>query len=107
MSDAYGGGSPVATDAAAAAAAAAAVADDRAPMISAVSYEGLRAIGGDGRPAHFALIDDDGKVLAVGGHVATAAFSAAVAAYRSFLEGNGHLRAYTKAEAKAMNNNAN
>lgn len=72
------------------------------PIISALSYEGLTAVTADGKPARFALIDEDGKVIAAGKEVAEAAFTTSIQAYRDFLQGLGHLRVYTKAEATAL-----
>ncbi|MBX3714072.1 MAG: hypothetical protein KF800_19080 [Lysobacter sp.] len=72
------------------------------PTISALSYEGLTAVTADGRPARFALIDEEGKVIAAGEEVAKAAWETSIQAYREFLRGNGHMRVFTKAEAQAL-----
>lgn len=69
--------------------------------ISALSYEGLSVIAADGRPAKFAIIDDDGNVIAAGKEIADAAWQASVNAYRQFLIGNGHLRILTKPDGLA------
>ncbi|HZX77129.1 hypothetical protein [Lysobacter sp.] len=71
---------------------------DEAPTISALSYEGLTAVTADGRPATFALLDEHGHVIAAGMHVAEAAWTTSIQAYREFLMGRGHLRVFTKAE---------
>lgn len=76
---------------------------DQSPTISALSFEGLSAITADGKPARFAILDEDGKILAAGKQVADAAFHTAIAAYRKFLMDEGHMRVYTKAEALAIN----
>lgn len=65
------------------------------PTISAISYEGLKAVTADGRPARLAIIDDDGKVIAAGQEVAEAAWAASIEAYRQFLKGEGHMRVFT------------
>lgn len=77
--------------------------NSQAPTISAISFEGLSAITADGKPAKFAIVDEDGKVIASGPEVAEAAWRTSVNAYREFLMGQGHLRVYTKAEAVALN----
>lgn len=76
---------------------------DEAPTISALSFEGLTAITADGKPAQFAILDGEGRIIAVGKHVADAAFHTSVAAYRKFLIDEGHIRVYTKAAALALN----
>jgi hypothetical protein len=73
-----------------------------APTISALSYEGLTAVTADGRPAHFAIVDEDGNVIAIGKEVAEAAWTVSINAYREFLSGHGHMRVFTKAEAQAL-----
>jgi len=72
------------------------------PIISALSYEGLTAVTADGKPASFAIIDEDGNVIAAGEEVAKAAWKTSINAYRDFLMGQGHMRSYTKAEALAL-----
>lgn len=74
---------------------------DEAPTISALSYEGLTAVTAHGRPATFAILDEEGHVIAAGKHVAEAAWTTSIQAYREFLMGHGHLRVFTKAEALA------
>lgn len=76
--------------------------ESNAPIISALSYEGLTATTSDGKPAHFAIVDESGNVVARGKQVADAAFHTSIEAYRRFLIAEGHLRVYTKAEALAM-----
>ena len=72
------------------------------PTISALSYEGLTAVTADGRPATFALLDEDGRIIAAGEDVAEAAWTTSIQAYRKFLMGEGHMRVFTKAEALAL-----
>jgi hypothetical protein len=62
--------------------------------ISAVSHAGLRITTADGRPARLAIIDDDGELVAAGPDVAAAAWNVAIASYRQFLIGRGHLRVH-------------
>lgn len=64
--------------------------------ISAVSYRGLSATTGDGKPATLAVIDADGNVVAAGPEVETIAWKAAVTAYRNWLIGQGHIRVMSK-----------
>ncbi len=67
-----------------------------AVIVSALSHEGLSVQTADGRPARLAVVDQDGRVIAVGQEIAAAAFDAAVKSYRNFLIGNGHLRILSK-----------
>lgn len=66
------------------------------PIISAVSYAGLSVTTADGKPAHLAVVDDDGRVLAAGDEIEKAAWEAAILAYRNFLIGKGHMRVLAK-----------
>lgn len=72
--------------------------DSGAPSVvfSAVSHEGLQVRTSDGSPARLAVLDEQGRVLAVGEEVAAAAFEASVRSYRAFLIGTGHLRVLAK-----------
>lgn len=72
-----------------------------APIISAVTHEGLSVTTADGRRAHLAVLDADGNVVAAGEAIERAAFEAAVLAYRNFLQGHGHLRVQTRPPGKA------
>lgn len=72
------------------------------PIISAISYEGVTAVTADGKPARFALLDEDGNVIAAGKEIADAAWQASVNAYRQFLMGQGHLRILTKPDGLAL-----
>ncbi|MCU0994015.1 hypothetical protein JAK71_15510 [Stenotrophomonas maltophilia] len=63
------------------------------PTVSAVIFEGITVTDGEGRPAHLAVIDSRGRVVAAGPNVAKAAWAASVEAYRNHLRGHGHLRA--------------
>jgi hypothetical protein len=69
---------------------------NEAPTISALSHEGLSVTTADGRPAQFAILDEEGNIVAVGKEIAEAAWQASVNAYRQFLMGRGHLRILTK-----------
>lgn len=60
-------------------------------VISAVSHEGLR-VTVDGKPARLAILGEDGRVIAIGDHVAKEAEAVAVNSYRNFLKGQGYLR---------------
>ena len=60
-------------------------------VISAVSHEGL-TVTVDGCPAQLAIVTPDGRIIAVGDHVAREAEAVAVNSYRAFLQGNGFLR---------------
>ncbi|HEL4110771.1 TPA: hypothetical protein UM343_000892 [Stenotrophomonas maltophilia] len=62
------------------------------PTIGAVIFEGITVTDGEGRPAQLAVIDQNGRVVAAGPHVAKAAWTASVEAYRNHLRGYGHLR---------------
>lgn len=63
--------------------------------ISAVSFAGLQIRTADGRPARLAVIDDDGNVIEAGSDVAAAAWNVAIASYRQFMIGQGHLRVFS------------
>lgn len=63
--------------------------------ISAVSFDGLQIRTADGKPARLAIIDDDGKVIEAGDDVAAAAWNVAIASYRQFMIGQGHLRVFS------------
>lgn len=76
------------------------------PIISALSYEGLTAVTADGRPATFALLDEDGKVIDAGNHIAKAAWKTSINAYRKFLMGQGHLRVYTRSDPPYLRDGA-
>lgn len=60
-------------------------------QLTAVSHEGLRAMY-KGKPAHLAIVGDDGNVLAFGAQVAIEAEAVVLNNYRNFLKGKGHLR---------------
>ena len=77
--------------------------EDEAPTISALIFEGLTVVTAEGKPAQFAILDGDGRTIAVGKHVADAAFHTSIAAYRQMLIDKGHIRVYTKAETLALN----
>jgi hypothetical protein len=60
-------------------------------VISAVSHEGL-AVTVNGKMARFAIVLEDGEVVAVGEAVAREAEAIAIESYRNMLKGKGHLR---------------
>jgi hypothetical protein len=64
-------------------------------IVSAVIYEGLK-IEIDGKPAHLAVVDEHGKVMAMGQDVADEVEAVAINCYRAFLKGEGHLRVLSK-----------
>lgn len=64
--------------------------------ITAVSYEGLSVSTPTGEAATLAVVDQNGNVIDAGPAVARAVWDVAIAAYRNFLMGTGHLRVLTK-----------
>lgn len=64
-------------------------------IISAVSHEGL-SVTVDGKPAHLAVVNEAGEVIAMGSQVAREAEAVAVNNYRQFLQGKGYLRVMGK-----------
>ncbi len=60
-------------------------------VISAVAHEGLR-VTVDGKPARFAILTEDGKLIDAGNQVTKEAEAVAVNNYRNYLLGKGHLR---------------
>jgi len=60
--------------------------------ISAVIHQGLRVTTPEGKTARLAIIDDAGNVIDAGDQVAKEAFMVAIASYKNFLKGQGHLR---------------
>jgi hypothetical protein len=64
-------------------------------IVSAVIYEGLR-VESNGKPVHLAVVDDNGKVLAMGMDVADEVEAVAINCYRAFWKGEGHLRVLSK-----------
>lgn len=63
--------------------------------ISGVSFEGLSVTGPDGTPAKLAIIDQHGAIIEAGEDVAREAWNVAIASYKNFLIGEGHLRIYS------------
>ena len=63
--------------------------------ISAVAHEGLR-VTVDGKPARFAIIDDDGKVIVDSVLLAREIEAVAINMYRNLWKGLGHLRVHSK-----------
>ena len=68
-------------------------------VISAVVHEGL-SVTVDGKPGQLAVIDDQGRVVAVGQQVAREAGAVAVNSYRQMWIGQGHLRVLSEPIAK-------
>lgn len=66
-----------------------------AAQISAVIHQGLTVTAKDGRAARLAIIDEDGSVIEAGPAVAREAFNVAIASYKNFLIGEGHLRVFS------------
>jgi len=65
-------------------------------QLSAVIFEGLQVQTADGRPARLAILDEAGNVIECGDQVAEEAWNVAIASYKNFLRGNGHLRVQTE-----------
>jgi hypothetical protein len=64
-------------------------------VISMVAHEGL-TVTAHGKPAHLAIVSDDGRIIAVGNDVAREAEAVAINSYRQLLIGKGHLRVWSK-----------
>jgi hypothetical protein len=64
-------------------------------VISAVAHEGLTVLV-NGKPAHLAVVTEEGQVIASGADVAREARAVAVNCYRQFLKGKGFLRVLSK-----------
>jgi hypothetical protein len=62
--------------------------------IGATAHEGLTVQTADGQRARLCVVSDDGEILS--DDVCGDAFRVAVAAYRNFLMGAGHLRVLSK-----------
>lgn len=67
--------------------------------ISGTISKGLSVKTSDGHPARLAIVDESGKVVEIGDQVAREAFNVAVASYKNFLKGQGHLRVYSPSES--------
>ncbi|MEN3813299.1 hypothetical protein ABH309_17340 [Chromobacterium piscinae] len=67
---------------------------DRASM-SAVIFEGLTIQTAEGKPALLAIVDEDGNIIETGEQVAKEAWNVAIASYKNFLIGEGHMRIHT------------
>ncbi|PMQ04229.1 hypothetical protein DyAD56_16195 [Dyella sp. AD56] len=65
-------------------------------IISAVAHEGLIVTTRDGLPARIAIIDEHGNVIEAGEAVAEEAWNVAIASYKNFLQGMGHISVHTK-----------
>lgn len=64
-------------------------------QLSAVIHQGLTITLADGRSGRLAIIDADGQVIDDTPNVAREAFNVAIASYKNFLVGKGHLRVRT------------
>lgn len=64
-------------------------------VVSASGNVGLR-VTVNGKPAHLAVVNECGHVIAAGDAVAKEVFNVSVNAYRDFLRGNGHLYTHSK-----------
>ncbi|MCP1289862.1 hypothetical protein NK214_06615 [Chromobacterium sp. S0633] len=64
-------------------------------QLSAVIFEGLTAKTADGRPARIAIVDDAGNIIEDGTAVAEEVWNVAIASYKNFLIGEGHMRVHT------------
>lgn len=60
--------------------------------ISAVIHQGLKVKLSDGRPGRLAIVDEAGHVVDASPAVAREAWSVAIASYKNFQIGQGHLR---------------
>ncbi|MCY1256153.1 hypothetical protein D9M68_51650 [compost metagenome] len=67
---------------------------DGASLKATVST-GFTASGPEGQPARMAIVDEYGNILAVGDHVAWAAWRVCVEVQENFWEGQGHLVVHT------------
>ncbi len=63
-----------------------------ASTISAVSFQGISVSTPLGEPASLAVVDQHGNVVEAGPDVERAVWGVAIAAYRNFLLGKGHMR---------------
>lgn len=63
--------------------------------LTGTAHGGLAATA-DGKPARLAIIDDAGNILETGPQVAREAWNVALACYRNFLIGQGHLVVQTE-----------
>lgn len=63
--------------------------------ISGTISNGFSIKTADGRTAKMAIVDDSGTIIEAGDLVAREAFNVAVASYKNFLKGLGHLRVYS------------
>lgn len=62
-----------------------------AARISATISKGFSATTTEGKPAHLAIVDADGKIIESGTAVAWAAWRVCIEAQENFWEGQGHL----------------
>jgi len=71
-------------------------------VISAVVHEGLSVKTPAGKTLRLAVIDEDGNVIEAGEDVAREAWNVAIASYKNFLQGIGHLRVHTEPPGKVV-----
>lgn len=64
-------------------------------VIHGVVHEGLSVTTKEGKRAFFAIVDESGRVIEEGEAVAKEAYSVALAVYKNFRIGMGHLRVHT------------
>lgn len=67
---------------------------EKAHLVGTI-YSGLTATTADGKPAHLAIIDDDGNILESGISVAREAWRIAIAVHTNFLRGTGYLTVHS------------
>lgn len=65
-------------------------------IITGVGHAGLSVTTADGRPATLAVLDEDGRVIESGPHVAREAFAVSVNVHRNVWAGKGWLRVMTE-----------
>jgi len=64
-------------------------------IVSAVIHEGLR-VEINGKPAHLAVVDEHGNVVAIGENVADEVEAVAINCYCNFWKGEGYMRVLSK-----------
>lgn len=69
--------------------------------ISATISQGLSVKTESGKQARLAILDEEGNILESGEAVCREAFAVAIASYKNFLKGQGHLRVTSPSSAKA------
>jgi hypothetical protein len=61
-------------------------------IVMSIDGNELLSVTVDGKPAHLAVVDENGRVVAQGDDVAREAEAVAINGYRNFLQGKGWLR---------------